>query len=260
MSLFIPAADFHHDKPISRSPALWLLVALMLLALLSDVSGLDVWLENHYFDAAQQAFPLRDQPLFSHVLHDGVRKLLVISLLLMLLLSGVAARYSTVANRLPALWRQPRLFAYLAAVFLSGPLLVGLLKQVTTHNCPWNLAQYGGSLPYGDFFHVPLFSLTKAGHCFPGAHASAAFTLFAFIPLLAARWRWPAAVAVLFFGLLLGWVQMLRGAHFLSHNLWSAAIAWAVMLLWFSILQPGQVLSREQVASTVPLQAEPGEA
>ena len=36
-----------------------------------------------------------------------------------------------------------------------------------------------------------------------------------------------ALVAALPAGLLLGWAQQLRGAHYLSHTLWSAWICWA---------------------------------
>jgi membrane-associated PAP2 superfamily phosphatase len=37
-------------------------------------------------------------------------------------------------------------------------------------------------------------------------------------------------------GLGLGWVQQLRGAHFLSHTLWSAWIAAAIVLLFTRLL------------------------
>jgi len=29
----------------------------------------------------------------------------------------------------------------------------------------------------------------------------------------------------------MGWVQQMRGAHFLSHTLWSLWVSWAVVLL-----------------------------
>ncbi|MGH8492566.1 MAG: phosphatase PAP2 family protein [Moraxellaceae bacterium] len=219
--------------------ALIVLGALVIAAVFADLGGLDTRVENFYFDSARQLFPYRDQMLFSAVLHDGLRKLMVFVLLLLLFFVGLLRLRPRWALRLPDFWSQVRLLPYLTAVFVSGPLLVGALKQVTTRACPWSLAQYGGALPYGDFLHAQFFSLAAAGHCFPGAHASAGFVLFAFVPLVKQRWRATLAVLVFLLGLGMGWVQMMRGAHFLSHNLWSAVIGWSVMLLWYAVLKPG---------------------
>jgi membrane-associated PAP2 superfamily phosphatase len=35
-------------------------------------------------------------------------------------------------------------------------------------------------------------------------------------------------VAGLILGFAMGWAQMMRGAHFLSHNLWTAWVIWLV--------------------------------
>jgi len=77
-----------------------------------------------------------------------------------------------------------------------------------------------------------------AGHCLPGGHASSALWLIA----LAAFW-WPhrprAAMAVgaamLLLGGWVGWMQQLRGAHFLTHTLWSAWIACALVFAIYMI-------------------------
>ncbi|MCY1448479.1 hypothetical protein D9M71_651480 [compost metagenome] len=45
------------------------------------------------------------------------------------------------------------------------------------------------------------------------------------------QWRWPALAAALAVGAAFGIAQQLRGAHFLSHDLWSLAISWAVAAL-----------------------------
>lgn len=232
--LFPPA---HPDDGFSAQ-ALCVLPMLILMAWGAEASGLDMWLENRYFDAALQAFPLRNSLLFSAVLHDGLR-IAVVALLLLLLLGLLLAQLlpTTLGRYLPPFWQQPRLLPYLATVFAMGPALVGLLKQATTRSCPWSLMQYGGTLSYGD---KPFFSLAAAGHCFPGAHATTGFVLFAFVPLLPAAKRWWAALLIFALGMAAGWVQMLRGAHFLSHNLWSAVLGWAVMWLAWRLMQPGR--------------------
>ena len=72
-----------------------------------------------------------------------------------------------------------------------------------------------------------------AGHCFPAGHASAGMWLAA----LAVFWlpHHPRRALAVFLGgsgvgLLLGWVQQMRGAHFLTHTLSTAWITSAVVL------------------------------
>ena len=73
-----------------------------------------------------------------------------------------------------------------------------------------------------------------AGHCFPAGHASAAFAYLAGWFVLrrsvarAVAMRWLAAALAA--GLLLGLAQQVRGAHYMSHTLWTAWICWTVGL------------------------------
>jgi membrane-associated PAP2 superfamily phosphatase len=70
-----------------------------------------------------------------------------------------------------------------------------------------------------------------AGHCFPAGHASSGFAFvggfFAFRktdPGIARKWLLAALLA----GLVLGIAQQLRGAHFMSHTLWTGFICWTL--------------------------------
>ena len=36
-------------------------------------------------------------------------------------------------------------------------------------------------------------------------------------------------------GFMMGWAQMMRGAHFLSHNLWTGWVVWAINILFYAI-------------------------
>jgi membrane-associated PAP2 superfamily phosphatase len=68
------------------------------------------------------------------------------------------------------------------------------------------------------------------GRCFPSGHAS---TFFSFLPVfwLLRRYRvqraWWFLAALCVLGLMLSWVQVLRGAHYPSHILWTAWLCWA---------------------------------
>ena len=71
------------------------------------------------------------------------------------------------------------------------------------------------------------------GRCWPGGHAAAGFTLFALYFVW--RDRNPRlARAGFVFALTLGTVfsisRMLQGAHFFSHNLWTALFCWLICL------------------------------
>ena len=121
---------------------------------------------------------------------------------------------------------------YLLATIALAWGLIGLLKHVTNVPCPWSLLGFGGERP-----HVGLFSPRPAGFgpaaCFPGAHSASGFALFAFY--FAFRDRRPRrarrllAIAILI-GAIFAFGQEARGAHFLSHDVSSAFLAWFVAL------------------------------
>ena len=130
------------------------------------------------------------------------------------------------------------LWATVAAIAL-GPLLVSLLKGVTGPRCPWDLVEFGGqSPPSAALFVRP----AQAGRCFPSGHASGGYALFALYfagaALGAARLRWVGLCLGLAAGTAFGAVRIVQGAHFLSHNLWSAAVAWGAAALVFAIAFP----------------------
>lgn len=218
------------------------LLALLLtwpLPLLSEYSGLDVWLEDFFFDATSTSFPWRQRYWFEALSHGGLRTLLMLFVALNILALLLALLAPEILRPiLSRRWRQPRLLGYLLLATLSGPFVVGLLKKSTARACPWDLARYGGQLPYHDLWSTPLFNLAEPGRCFPGGHASGGFALLALVPLLQGRRRCQAAVFALALGTLMGWSRMMQGAHFLSHNLWSAWVCWAMVMLCYAIIRP----------------------
>jgi membrane-associated PAP2 superfamily phosphatase len=114
-----------------------------------------------------------------------------------------------------------------------------MLKRASVAHCPWDLARYGGDQPYLRLFDaLPLG--VPAGHCLPAGHASSALWLVAlcvyWLPSRPGAARNVAALALLLGGLV-GWMQQLRGAHFLTHTLWSTWIACAVVLAIVAGLQ-----------------------
>lgn len=125
-------------------------------------------------------------------------------------------------------WRRPLGFVVLCVALGVGA--VGLLKQTTNVDCPWSLAEFGGQRPYVRLFADRPDELPLA-RCFPGGHSSSGFALFALYFLWLGRSRRAARQALtlaLLVGGLFAFGQEARGAHFLSHDLWSAAVVWFV--------------------------------
>lgn len=186
-----------------------------------ETSGWDLALSRRFGDAA--GFAWRHAWLTETLLHDGGR---LLSGLLLALLAWDAWRPLAAGPT-----RRERVY-WLGTVALMM-LLVPALKRLSTTSCPWDLAPFGGRVPYVPHW-LPGLADGGAGHCFPSGHAVAAFAFvgsyFLWKPY---RPRGACALLALLLGLgaLFGMAQLVRGAHFASHTLWSAWLCWAVALL-----------------------------
>lgn len=201
---------------------------LAVAAFTANRSGLDFALARLFFDGGSGTFRWRDHPLFAIVLHDAAKWLAVaLAVALALLLA---------ASRRPALaaWRSTIAFALVAS--LAAALAVSLLKSRSSHSCPWDLAVFGGNAAF-----FPLLADVPAqpgpGKCVPSGHGSTGFMWIGAVyalrrsPLPAARrdaLQRRAALLVALFGSLVSFTQVVRGAHFVSHVLLTAAVCWAV--------------------------------
>lgn len=136
-------------------------------------------------------------------------------------------------------WRRGAAYVFVSIALATG--IVGTLKHTTNVDCPWDLEEYGGTRPHVGIFADRPNELPRA-RCFPGAHSSSGFALMCFYFLLRDR-RPRAARAALAggaaTGVLFAIAQEARGAHFVSHDLTSAAIVWFVLLaLYLLMLRP----------------------
>jgi membrane-associated PAP2 superfamily phosphatase len=200
-----------------------LTVALVgLLALLAwESTGLDLVLSRVY--GTPNGFPWRDAWVTRALLHDGGRAAA------WCVMAFVAGRALLPAARDPQ--RAERW--YWIGVAVVCLVLVPTIKQFSRSSCPWDLAEFGGVAAY-----VPHWQLGQydggPGHCFPSGHAVAAFGFLS----VYFGWRdhqpWLARLclaSVCIAGALFGWAQLARGAHYVSHTLWSAWLCWVVCSL-----------------------------
>ena len=210
--------DIRHNRwRDRRRDAGWLLAGLLVLVAW-EASGGDLWLAQHFGDAT--GFAWRDAWLTSSLLHNGGRWLAWVLLALLV--------WDATRTRLSGPPRRERLYWLSATV--AALVLVPTIKRFTSTSCPWDLLPFGGTVPYVPHWWLRVLD-GGPGHCFPSGHAVAAFAFFGvyflwrpYRPVLAQA----ALAAVWLLGGVFGWAQMARGAHFLSHTLWSAWACWAV--------------------------------
>jgi membrane-associated PAP2 superfamily phosphatase len=218
-----------------------LILSGLLFAWIAHSGTFDFWLSQQFFDPVSQTFPLEhNRPLF-FLGHTVLKKITVIGWMFCMVLA-VASFW---VQRLRP-WRR----VLITFVVMAGctAQVVQSLKGASIHACPYDLAMYGGKETW-----FPLFdSITAAvhkGRCWPGGHASAGFGIIAgYFALREQEPRWArwALITGLVFGIVMGAVQVVRGAHFISHNLWSLWIVWAVCFAISLLINAAPLLKRHQ--------------
>lgn len=229
------APDTFISEQALRRMLLLLLLAALSIAALGEWTDVDMNLANAMYDHTRQVFPWRHTWLAERFSHEIMKKVLTVAACL-----AIAAvlfdRVRPIASWEGLRRRQARLFAMAC---IGVPLLTTLLKRASASHCPWDLNAFGGDQPYVRLFDsLPPGIL--AGHCLPAGHASSALWLVAIgVFWLPGRPRMALAMSSLGLatGLALGWVQQMRGAHFLTHTLWSMWIACAVTLALIALAQ-----------------------
>jgi membrane-associated PAP2 superfamily phosphatase len=201
---------------------LWITGIGLLLLLAWDATGGDLAAARLFGSGA--GFAARQTFWASRLLHDGGR--LAAWLLLALLM--VDALRTPVAGSAGAPGRAER-WRWIGIMLLTI-VAVPAIKRFSLTSCPWDLAMFGGAAQYVSHWRVGVPD-GGAGHCFPSGHAVAAFGFFGLYFL----WRGHDATkarlwlaAVLLAGAVFGTAQMVRGAHYPSHTLWSAWLCWAL--------------------------------
>lgn len=197
-------------------------LAILLLAR----SGLDFAISALAYSPQARAFPLKDAWAFAVLGHSALEYFAVAVWLALLAVAAAAPR-----------WRAVALHAFLAMALAA--FAVAGLRELSAHSCPWDLAEFGGAAQW-----YPVFGEKPAGpgpgRCLPAAHASTGFALlglhFALRDARPRLARW-ALVLALLLGLAAGAVQVARGAHFVTHVLWTAWICCALNVALYALLR-----------------------
>ncbi|MBM3194520.1 MAG: phosphatase PAP2 family protein [Chlamydiae bacterium] len=115
-----------------------------------------------------------------------------------------------------------------AVMLILSPVLVSLFKIATGIECPKDLLHFGGHQVEMGFFDA---MLQGSGRCFPGGHVSAGFGLFALLSYVEKKNRFLCFLGITILGHAMGFYQIARGYHFISHNLATMSISYTLYLL-----------------------------
>lgn len=205
---------------------LWLPLVFVIPTLyLFEHSSIDVIFADFWYRFEGGYWALRKNWFTYDIMHRDGKRLIILIGLTMLTLYAASWKFDRLRP-----WRWSFAFALVGIILI--PSTVAFIKQLSSVPCPWDISRYGGALAYVRNFQFA--STTSAGHCFPAAHASSGFGLFAvyfaFGPFVK-RHRLMLLLPGLVIGIAFGLAQELRGAHFISQDLWSVTISWFGALL-----------------------------
>jgi membrane-associated PAP2 superfamily phosphatase len=209
---------------------LWVLTVLFIL---SYGTGLDETLAAIWFELQGKQWSLKTYWLTETVLHQTVRQLNLCVLLLMIV-------YWLVKFFLHPQTAILRALGVLLLSIICSVATIALLKRLIPMECPWDLQAFGGTQTwFGLFSDRP--SSMRSNQCFPAGHASIGYSwlaIYFFFKLLRPRLALTGLLCSIGVGLILGFTQQLRGAHFLSHDIATAAICWTVAVVVFRSFYP----------------------
>ncbi len=197
-----------------------------------ELTSLDYKISENFFNTTLHQWAYKDNLFTKTIIHKGghiffktINGLILLTLLVSLPKKSFLHSYS-----------KPLLFLFIAGI--SGPIIIALLKNHTFIYCPWDLKLFGGEQPYVRLFDYAPAGL-KVGHCFPAGHASEGFSflsLYFFLMIVKPHYKELGLYSGLLLGLIYGISQQMRGAQFLSHDIFSLAVCWLASLVWFLVI------------------------
>ena len=132
-----------------------------------------------------------------------------------------------------------RELSYLLLALVIVPAVIALLKSITHVSCPNHLIVFDGEFAYISIWQN-MVAKTPA-KCFPAAHASAGFALYAlaYLPRLH-KYQGRIIFAVSVLGWSMGLYKMSIGDHFFSHTLVSMLLSWSMVCAIAALMLPSK--------------------
>lgn len=238
------------SRPLNFRIALGVPAVVALILVLLEATTVDMELARLFYDPAGGGFIGRHSFFLEDILHDRAKQM-VIGFSVLAILGFIGTFF---VARLKPFKREMGCLVLSLALATS---FVTPMKAVTAVQCPWSLKEFGGSEAYSELLS-PRPATDKPGRCWPGGHAATGFTLFAlFFALRDRRPRLARQTLVLAFalGTVFSVGRMMQGAHFFSHNVWTAVFCWLICLGCYYYILYRPASTNESVAEARPANA-----
>lgn len=209
---------------LQRHPWLW---SLALMAPLLIFPQIDITVSSWFFDPARHVFPARLSP-FPEWIRLEMPRLLFAGVILVV---AAWAAGEWLGEAIFGITR--RIAAYVVLTLATGPGLVVnlILKENWGRPRPSTIQEFGGPNTY-----VPPFVISNqcSDNCsFSSGHGALGFWPVALALLAPPRWRRQAIAAALAFGIVVGFVRIAQGGHFLSDVVASAIITIGISIILY---------------------------
>lgn len=199
---------------------LYPLTALILLSIFISTYNIDQIVADYFYALQGGSWAWKNSWLAEHFFHRGGRNLSIgLELVCVILL------IITYCNKTYAQHRKSLLFLVIAVA--GSSLIISLFKASLAVSCPWEFSRYGGNLHYHTV--IEQIFLRNGSGCFPAGQASAGYAwiaLYFFGCRYKSSLRWLGLALAITTGIILGGAQQIRGAHFISHDLWTMGLCW----------------------------------
>lgn len=202
------------------------MIGLALAAGAFEYTRLDILLQDQFFDFANRAWIVDGRSPWGRLIFYNAPKVLIGTIAVALLGAIVGPdAWRRALSR--AGWKASRVQLVVALIVAAlVPISVGELKRTSGVFCPSELTRYGGTAPYRRPFSLEVCTVPERGHCWPAGHASGGFALIGLSVLTdEPRARRLVVLGAMGLGWAMGLYQMLKGAHFMSHTLFTLLLA-----------------------------------
>ena len=201
------------------------------LSLMIQFTDFDLFISNLFYLEQKQQFILQSNKL-GRILHDYPKYLSIL-----IGLTFVFQSLSLIIKNKKLFPFSNKQIYFVSLMFFMVPLVINALRYFSLMHCPRDLIIYGGMYDYLRIFDTAPMDW-QAGQCSPSAHAGSFLPLVSIVFIM----RYKISKALIMYALifLLTSVQILRGAHFFSHIVFSILIANVLIFIvadWMKIRQ-----------------------